>query len=277
MGTTLQGQKDKASAFSQLHLDPTILVLPNAWDVASAKIYERKGFAAVGTTSAGIAASLGYPDGEYVPKHLLMETTKRITDHLAIPVTADIVNGYGSTYAEVLDTVRTIIECGVVGINIEDGLPNHTLEKIESQSEKIRAIRQLADTLDIPLVINARIDTYWSQIGEPSIRQEQTIQRANTYLRAGADSIFIPSVSDPATIQTFVSMINGPINILAGPHSPCISELEQWGVSRVSFGSGPIRRIFTHIEAIADEIASQGTYHTLTDPMPYSELNHLSE
>ncbi|SFS46777.1 isocitrate lyase/PEP mutase family protein [Marininema halotolerans] len=270
-------QLEKAQAFRQSHFDPNILVLPNAWDVASAKIFERKGFSAVGTTSAGIAASLGYPDGEFVPKELFITIIKRITESLSVPITADIVNGYGTHPTPLLETIQSIIDCGAVGINIEDGLVNGTLADIDHQSEKIQAIRTFSNSLGLPLVINARIDTYWAHIGDPTDRYDHTIQRAISYLAAGADSIFIPSIKDPVIIQSFVTAIDGPINILVGPDSPSIQELEQWGVARVSFGSGPIRKIYAQVEAIAEEIARKGSYHTLADPMPYATLNHLSE
>lgn len=251
------------------------MLLPNTWDVASAKIYEATGFSAIGTTNAGIAASLGYPDGEYIPKENLLEQTQRIVDSVNVPVTADIIGGYGPDLDDILDTVRSVIDIGVVGINIEDGLPGNRLEDLHLQVNKIRSIRRLANAMNVPLFINARTDVYWLNIGNNDDPLNEAIQRSNAYLEAGADCAFVPSVSDQDTIRKLATGICGPLNILAGPQSLDVSQLERLGVSRVSMGSGPIRAILAHVQKISEELYHYGTYASIQDQIPYAQVNQM--
>ncbi|MFC4077069.1 isocitrate lyase/PEP mutase family protein [Salinithrix halophila] len=267
----------QARYFRDLHLQPEILVLPNAWDAVSAIIYEQTGFSAIGTTSAGIAASLGYPDGEYIPREQLLAYTRRMVDSVKVPVTADIVGGYGPGIDQILDTVRGVIDCGAVGINIEDGLADNKLEDLQVQANKIDAIRRLADRMNFPLVINARIDLYWLSIGDREDRLNQAIRRANVYIEAGADCAFVPGVYEPSMIKELVTGIRGPLNLLAGPQSPDTSQLEKLGVSRVSMGSGPIRAVLAHVRKISEELYHHGTYTSISDQIPYSQVNQWLE
>jgi 2-methylisocitrate lyase-like PEP mutase family enzyme len=262
-------QKDKAVQFRQLHSGPQILVLPNAWDAASARIFEQAGFPAVATTSSGVAASLGYPDGQRISRDMLVESVACMTRVVECPITVDIEAGFGSTIEEVLQTVRAIIAAGAVGINIEDSTKGQerALVDVSFQVELLKAIQETASSLDVPLVVNARTDVFLLQVGDPHSRLEQAVQRANEYRQAGADCLFPIGVSDASTIASLVQAINGPVNILAGSFSPSIAELALLGVARVSFGSGAMRAVLARLRRIAHELREQGTYTSLSEEM----------
>lgn len=255
-------QKEKAEHLRQLHHGQTPLVLPNAWDAASARIFERAGFNAIATTSSGVATALGYADGQQISREMLIDALARITRVVESPVTADIEAGYGTTIEEVLQTVRDVIATGVVGINIEDSLKQQdkALADISYQIELIAALRELATELDMPLVINARVDVFLLAIGEPESRFEHTVQRANAYLQAGADCVYPIGLLPTDVIASLVKAIRGPINILGGPAAPTLPELAKLGVARVSLAGGLMRSALGHLHTIAQELLTSGTY-----------------
>lgn len=270
----------KAKHFQKLHLGPEILVIANAWDAASARVFEAAGVKAVGTGSAGIAFSHGYPDNEAVPREVILDATREIVRVVSVPVTADILSGLGETVQAVVRTVKDVILIGAVGINIEDGSDKgggHLFD-IGKQVEKIAAIRKAVDDSGIPIVINARTDSYWLKIGDEKGRLAESIKRANRYREAGADCLFVPSVADKAIIKTLVAEIDGPINILTVPGCPPIAELQALGVRRVSEGSGPMRASMMLTRKIAQDLLTTGTYARFhTDAVPYPEANKLFE
>jgi len=260
-------QKEKANQFRQAHTNPPMLVLPNAWDAASARILEQEGFRAIATTSSGVAAVLGYPDGQQISRAMLIESVMCITHVVACPVTVDIEAGYGNTLEEVLQTVRAVIEAGAVGINIEDSTKGHerTLFENSFQVGLLKAMRELAASMDIPLVINARTDVYLLFTGNAAARFDETVRRANAYREAGADCLFPIGVSDAQLIADLVQAIHGPINIMAGSNTPTIPELEQLGVARVSLASGLMRAALGHLRRVARELLENGTYNSLSE------------
>ncbi|HEY7789482.1 MAG TPA: isocitrate lyase/phosphoenolpyruvate mutase family protein [Vicinamibacterales bacterium] len=270
-------QADKARALLQRHLAPPILVLPNAWDAASARVFETAGFPAIATTSAGVAWARGYPDGAYIPPGEMIAVIARIAASVDVPVTADIEHGYGGTIGEVVRTVEQVIEAGAVGINLEDALPGvrGTLEAVGLQAEKIRAIRDLADAVKVPLVVNARTDVYLDAIGEPATRLEATVRRARAYRAAGADCIFVPGVRDGETIGRLVAEIGGPINVLAGQGIPPAAELQRLGVARVSVGSGPMRAVLGRLQQMAASLHDEGRFELVTEGPTHSAINEL--
>ncbi len=255
-------QKEKAAQFRRFHQGAPLLVLPNVWDAASARIIEQAGFRAIATTSSGVAAALGYSDGQHMRREMMIEAIARITRVVECPVTADIEAGYGNSIEEVLQTVKAVITTGAVGINIEDSLKQQekTLVDIAYQVELIQALRELATLMDVPFVINARVDVFLLAIGEPESRFEHTVQRANAYLQAGADCIYPIGILDRTLIANLVKAINGPINILGGPPGPPLPELAQLGVARVSLAGGLMRSVLGHIKAIAQELFDSGSY-----------------
>lgn len=273
-------QKAKAELFQQLHHGPDILVLPNAWDVVSARIFELAGFPAIATTSAGIAAALGYPDGQRISRREMLEVVQRIAHGVALPVTADMEAGYGNTPEAVAETARSVLDAGAIGMNFEDkaGQADAPLADMALQVAKIQAIREVAASRGIPFVLNARTDVFLAAVGEPESRLAHAIQRANAYRQAGADCLFIPGVRDSATIAQLAREINGPINILAVPGTPPIAELARLGVARVSVGSGPMRATLALVRRIAQELKEHGTYAAFTEAtISHGEVNRLFE
>lgn len=275
---TTISQQTKAALFRDLHHAPPILVLPNAWDAASAKLFELAGFKAIGTTSAGIAHSLGYVEPQRISREEMLQSVRRITKSVQLPVSADMEAGYAFTPEGVADTVKGVIAAGAVGINLEDspGDTGNPLVDPTLHADKIHAARVTADALGMPFVINARTDVYLFAVGEPSTRFDNAVRRANAYREAGADCLFVPGVADPEIIARLVREIHGPINILANPGVPSAPELQRLGVARVSMGSGPMRATMALVRHIAKELMETGTYRAFTeDTIPYSEANKL--
>ena len=257
----------KAIQFRKFHTLPPILVLPNAWDAASARILERVGFRAIATTSSGVAGALGYPDDQHISRAMLVESVARITRVVSCPVTVDIEAGYGNTLEAVLQTVRAVIEAGAVGINIEDSTKGQERTLVDSsfQVELLKAIRELAASIDIPLLINARTDMYVLPTGNAITCFAEAVQQAHAYREAGADCLFLMGVSDARLIADLVQAIHGPINIVAGPNTPTIPELEQLGVARASLASGLMRTTLGHLQRVARELLERGTYNSLSE------------
>jgi 2-methylisocitrate lyase-like PEP mutase family enzyme len=254
-------QKTQAERFRQMHRGPSLLVLPNAWDAASARIFELAGFPAIATTSSGMAAALGYGDGQQISRDMLIAATARIARVIACPVTVDVEAGYGTSIPEISQTVEAIVKAGAVGINIEDSLKQgeRALADIPDQVALLKALRELSASLDIPFVINARVDVFLLAIGEPESRLEQAASRANAYLEAGADCVYPIGTLASEVIADLVKAIDGPVNILSGPSAPSLAEMAQLGVARVSFGSGLMRSALGHLRVIARELIEQGS------------------
>jgi 2-methylisocitrate lyase-like PEP mutase family enzyme len=273
-----QGQIAKAEAFRKLHDGSKLLVLPNAWDVASARLYEALGFSALATTSAGVAWGLGYPDGEIIGRQAMLEAVRRIAKRVSLPVTADMVAGFGPRPEDTAATVRGVIAAAAVGVNLEDGTsdPRNPLFDVSLHVEKIHAARQAATAAGVPIVINARTDVFLAAVGEPATRIDHAIRRANAYRDAGADCLFVPGVVDAATIGHLARSIAGPLNVLARAGIPPVSELAQLGVARVSVGSGPMLAAMGQLRRIMCEIQETGSFAAMTDgAITYAEMNDL--
>ena len=275
--TDISAQAAKAETLRQLHRGPKLLVLLNAWDVASARIFEETGAPAIATTSAGIAFSLGYPDGEKIPREEMASAVARIASKVRIPVSADMEAGYGPHPEDAALTAKVVIEAGAVGMNLEDGTGNSKkpLADLSLQLEKIPAVIETGRKAGVPLVLNARTDIYLRQVGVPETRFEEALRRLNAFRDAGADCLFIPGVRDLPTIERFVRELRHPINILAGPGSPSISELQNAGVARVTIGSGAMRATLGLTNRIARELFTSGTYANLEGAVAGTEVNRM--
>lgn len=268
---------DNAEILRALHKGPRILVLLNAWDAATARLIQAEGFPAIATTSAGVAAALGYPDGGVVPAHEMIEAVGRIARAVAVPVTADIEHAYALTPDAVAGVVLRVLAIGAVGINLEDLVPGSSdLEPIDLQTAKITAVANAAARSGVRVVINARTDVFLRAIGAPETRLSIAIERGRAFLAAGADCVFVPGVRDRETIAALVNGIGGPINILAVPGTPPVADLQALGVARVSVGSGPHRATMALVRDIAKELKTRGTYDGFTrHAIPYAEANEL--
>src|SRR5690242_2517119 len=236
-------QKEKADLFLQFHHDKDILVLLNTWDAGSSKLVEACGYKAIATTRMGLAASLGYPDREVMNLTEMDESVKKIVNAVEVPVTVDFEAGYGNSIDAIIESVKKIIDTGIVGINIEDSieLSPELIDEVEF-CERISAIRSLSDSLGFHLVINARTDSFYTSQGSLKEKLSESIRRGNKYREAGADCIFVQPVIDKETISTLVKEINAPINILSNPGiagglPPSVQELQDLGVARLSLGS----------------------------------------
>ncbi|GGM35998.1 2-methylisocitrate lyase [Micromonospora sonchi] len=271
-------QQRHALLFHDLHRPGTPLVLPNAWDAASARIVASCGAAAVATTSAGVAWSLGRPDGDQLGREEALAAIGRIATVVTVPVSADIESGFGADPAGVALTVGGVLATGAVGINIEDALVSGTdpLRPVDDQCARIGAAREAADAAGVRLFVNARVDTYLREVGDPADRLAETLRRAAAYRAAGADGIFVPGVVDPAIVGALVAGIDAPLNVLAGPGSPPIPVLAELGVARVSLGSSIAQAAYGLIHRAATEALTQGSYGHIGDPLPYRDLNALS-
>jgi 2-methylisocitrate lyase-like PEP mutase family enzyme len=270
-----------AERLRALHLAPEVLVLPNCWDVGTAKLFAQAGFPAIATTSSGVEFSEALSLNLAERREQMLAVIRKITSAVSVPVTADIETGYAGDPRGLQDTVRSVIEAGVVGVNLEDtvyGLEvalrfgqNAGQWPIDEAAERIRAARQAANGTGVPLVINARTDAFILQ-RPAAIALEESITRGNAYLEAGADCVFVPQANDCATIAALVAGIRGPINILGGPQSPSISELQELGVARVSIGGSLARAAMKFVKDAVEELRDRGTFSYAEQALSYNEI-----
>ncbi len=276
--TDLAANAVKARLFRQMHLGPELLVIANAWDAGSARVFEEAGIRAIGTGSAGVAFSHGHVDDERIPRDVMLRAIEEMVGAVAVPVTADILDGMGDGVDAVVATVKEVIALGAAGVNIEDGTEiggAHLLD-IALQTEKIRAVCAAVEASGVPIVVNARTDPYWLKLGDAKERLRTSIERANRYREAGAHCLFVPGTVDRATLKTLVAEIDGPLNVLATPGCPQVAELQALGVRRLSEGSGPMRASLMLARRIARDLIDTGTYARFhDDAIPYDEVNAL--
>lgn len=277
-----EDQQRLAEHFLQLHKQPPILLLPNAWDVCSARLFEVEGFDAVGTTSAGIAATLGFADGQQIELDDTIDAVRRIAECVRVPVSADIEAGYSHSASGAADAARAAIGAGAVGVNLEDGTGDESkpLYDLSAQKERISAVRAMSRSEGIGLVLNARIDVHLVSGDASTASVRQTVERANAYVDAGADCVFVvspldrPGLLDREVLRHLVAEIDAPLNVLGGAVILPLGELEEIGVARVSLGPGPMRAALALLRRIATELKETGTYRTITaDTIPYAEVN----
>jgi 2-methylisocitrate lyase-like PEP mutase family enzyme len=270
-------QKRLAETFRRMHEAPPTLLLPNAWDAMSARVFEAAGFNAVATTSGGVAWALGYPDGEKAPWREVVSATERIARTVRVPVTADIEGGYSDSVDRLADNVEDIIRAGAVGINLEDGRSDHDhpLRSSDEAIDRIRAARDRANTLGVPLVINARVDVYQKHVGEETTRFDETVRRARAYLAAGADCVFPIGLSDLNVIANLVTALKAPINVVGRNGMPPIATLENIGVARVSTASGPALAVLGFVQKIGQALHRDGTFDVLTSQATRADAQKL--
>lgn len=268
-----QAQIQKAEGFLARHHDPKLLVLPNIWDPLGARLLEDLGYPAVATASAAVAYSMGYDDGEKISFAMMLETIGRIAAAVDVPLTADIEQGYGESADEVADHAGQVLQAGAVGVNLEDSIAEGSpLRSIDSQCERIHAVRMMADREGIPLVINARTDVFMVRTpGSRSDKVAETIARGKAYRDAGADCIYPITVGDLDTIKVIREGIEAPINIFATAATASMKELEALGVSRLSLGPGLIKAALTTMKKIALGLKNYEPYDAFTSEAMSSE------
>ncbi|MEU4153810.1 isocitrate lyase/phosphoenolpyruvate mutase family protein [Streptomyces sp. NPDC026659] len=261
---------DRARLFRSLHTPSVPLALANAWDAASARIVEAAGAPAIATTSAGVSWALGSPDGGTLTRERALEVIARIAAAVTVPVTADIEDGYGEDASAVAETVAGVIGAGAVGVNIEDG----TRPPAELAA-RIAAARRSAEREGADLFLNARVDTYLLGLGDPETRLAETLARARLYADAGADGVFVPGVTDPATLKALAGEISVPLNVMAGPGAPSVAELGTLGVARVSLGPGVALAAYAAARRAARELYGTGSVTSPADALSFAELDGL--
>ncbi len=258
------------TTFRALHAPGQLLVLPNAWDAGSARLIEAHGAAAIATTSAGLAWSRGYADGDRLPPHVLASAVAEIARVVSVPLSADIEGGYSRDPQLVGDAVRAVVDAGAVGINLEDGgSPPELL------CRKIEAARAVAAKTGVDLFVNARCDVYLRGLTAPEAALAETLARAERYRAAGCDGVFVPRVREAAAIRAIVAALGEvPLNVLATAGLPPLAELRGLGVRRLSAGSG--------IAALAYGTTQRAAVRFLADgglpaegAVAYAEMNGL--
>ena len=271
-------QAAKAEEFRRLHNRKSVLVLPNAWDVPSARVFEDEGFPAVATSSAGMMVSLGYPDGEDIPTMEFDQAIRRIARALSVPLSADVVGGFGDTPEGVAKSVKAVIAAGAVGINIEDFA--HSTKKllpVEKQIARLKALVRLRKSLRVPFVINARTDALRFGSGDEDAKLEEAIRRAESYRDLGADCVYPMGLTDAAPISRFVKALDFPVNVMVRKGLPSVPELQRLGVARVSFGPSASYAAMGLLKRASREIREKGTFVALVEgAINFDELNSLA-
>ncbi|AKU17827.1 isocitrate lyase/PEP mutase family protein [Luteipulveratus mongoliensis] len=259
---------DLASRFHALHQD--VLVLPNCWDAATARVIEAAGAPALATTSAAVAWALGQPDGNRLDRDLMLQNLRRITAAVSVPVTSDIEGGFGEGDAALAETTRLVIDAGAVGVNLEDTYDGG-FRSLEDAAHRVGVVRKAAEQAGVDLFINARTDSYLAGTNDV----DDTLARAAAYLDAGASGIFVPGTGDLELISRLTSEIKAPVNVLVGPGSPSVPELKDAGVRRVSAGSSLASSVFGHVSRAAHEMLEKGTYTEMGEALNWGEMNDL--
>jgi 2-methylisocitrate lyase-like PEP mutase family enzyme len=267
----------QAETLRRLHDAPPLLLLPNAWDGASAGIIEAAGFAAIATTSGGVAWSLGYRDGEAAPWDEIIAATARIVRAVSLPVTADIEAGYAATSAALMRHVTDIIAAGAVGINLEDGMPEEAMRvrPMEAAVERIAAAREAARQSGVPLVINARTDLYLRNDGDAASRFAETVARGKAYLAAGADCVYPIGLADPAAIGEFVAAVKAPVNVMGRKGMPDVAALEALGVARVSTATSLTLATMGLTRQLVEGLRDTGSFDGLAAAMSYPDAQRM--
>ena len=257
--------------FRKLHEGPEILLLPNAWDAGSARLIESLGAKAIATTSAGLAWSRGYPDGDMLPVEQLLATVNEIIRVIRVPLTVDIEGGYSDDPVAVGELARRVIDAGAVGINIEDGAGPPDL-----LCRKIEAVRQSAVRADVDFFINARSDVYLRNFATGNAAIEEVSQRAERYRAAGCDGLFVPGLADGPAIDAVLASIDGlPLNIMLVPNLPSVDVLQTQGVRRLSTGSAIAQAALGRASQLAADFLAGSVDEMFINAVEYGATNKL--
>lgn len=261
----------RAQRFRALHATDRLLVLPNAWDAASARLIEASGAEAIATSSAAVAWAQGYRDGEQLPLDRLVAAVEAITRVVSVPVTVDFERGYSDDPATVAAAIGRLIDVGAVGVNLEDGgAPPSQLAR------KIGAVREAMAARGADVFINARTDVYLRGLVPSDRAVTETLARARLYEDAGCDGLFVPKVTAPQEIEAIVRGSALPLNVMAVPGIAPVAELRRCGVRRLSVGPGLAEVALAAARRACIELLEQGTYASLfACDVTYAEMNGL--
>jgi 2-methylisocitrate lyase-like PEP mutase family enzyme len=262
----------RAADLLALHHADEPLVLPNAWDPASAAVIAAAGARAIATSSAGVAWALGYPDGETIGREEMIEAVARIARVVDVPVTADLERGYGDVAA----TIVAALTVGAVGANIEDSTRGGELRRIETHVPALREAHEAAGAAGVPsFVLNARTDVFLRQVGEPAGRLDEAKRRAEAYAEAGVRCLFVPGLLDLDALGDLAAASPIPIAAMARAGGPTIAELAAAGVRRVSVGPGLSEAAYGLASRATRELLDRGSYGGLEGALGFPELQAL--
>jgi 2-methylisocitrate lyase-like PEP mutase family enzyme len=273
---TVEAANAQSRHLRELLHAPEILVMPGAFDVLSALLFQHLGFAAIQGSSAGFANAMGHADLE-IGREATVAFTRRVVEAVAIPVNADGEDGFGGP-EEVHETVRRLIEIGAAGMNLEDSLHEagaRGLVPVQQQLEKIAAFLDTRRALGSEFLLNARVDTYGVIRDDPKAALADALFRGQAYVEAGADSIFFVAVTDRDAIRTLAKEIPAPISVFGFPGGANARELEELGVARVSYGSAFLRVAAGAVKRFAEEILRDGTHDLLNEALPGADLRAI--
>jgi 2-methylisocitrate lyase-like PEP mutase family enzyme len=253
---------DQFERFKQLHYQSSPLLIGNVWDVMSAKLFEQLGFKAVATSSAALARTMGYEDGEKIPFDLLLKMVERIISNITIPLSVDMEGGYSRNTTYIIQNITKLYELGVVGINIEDSVKaeESNLQSAEDFQNILSSIAGYLQKKNIKMFINARTDAYVLKLPSPL---EETIKRIKLYETTGASGIFVPFLTDKDEIKKIVASTTLPVNVFAMPQLPNFNELAELGVKRISMATVVHRSALKATERIIQTIVEEQSFKSL--------------
>lgn len=257
-----------AAAFHALHAGPEVLILPNAWDAASAALMAAAGAKAVATSSAAVAWAQGFPDGDALPTDRLIAVIEGVVRAANVPVSADIEGGYTDDLTELSETIRKVIGAGAVGINLEDGTRSPDLH-----ARKVAAARAAAEAEGVALYINARTDVYLANLAEGEAALTETLRRAALYLEAGASGVFVPGPVDEAVIGALAKGVPAPLNVMLRPGSPPAERLAALGVRRLSSATAPFRAAYGALVEALPAYLETGTFDSFAGRAALPDLD----
>jgi len=260
-----------AKIFRELHGPGQLLRLPNAWDAGSARLFEANGATAIATTSAGLAWSRGYPDGDILPARVLAAAVAEIARVVKVPISTDFEGGYSDDPRTVGEGIGAVLDAGAVGINLEDGAAS-----VDLTCAKIEAVKQAASRAGVDLFVNARTDVYLRGLVPPERAVAESIERGHRYQAAGADGFFVPKVTDLAEMRAIADAVSLPLNVLVMPGLAPVAELQRAGVRRVSAGSAIAQTAYGFALRAALEFLEKGSYGAMSETRAeYVEMNRL--
>ncbi|MDH3442902.1 MAG: isocitrate lyase/phosphoenolpyruvate mutase family protein [Deltaproteobacteria bacterium] len=274
----LAAVNEKSRRLKELVRGPEILVMPGAYDVLSALLFEQMGFKAIQGTSGGIAAAIGYPDGEVMSRDQFVSISGEFAKAVSVPFNADGEKGYGDEEG-IKETLRLLIARGIAGMNLEDsagkGSGGKGLVEVARQLRKIKAVMDTKRELGSEFFLNARVDAFHVITDDSNKALDEGIRRGNAYAEAGADCIFYLNLHSRDLIGRVVKEVKAPVSILAGPQSPSVSELQDLGLARVSYGSGFLKAAISATKKLAQEVLAQGTVNLLKEGVQTPEIHAL--
>jgi 2-methylisocitrate lyase-like PEP mutase family enzyme len=265
----MPAQPENAATFHKLHEE--LLILPNAWDAASARIVQDAGAKAIATSSAAVAWAQGYADGHHFPVENLIAVVEATARAVTIPISCDAEGGYSDDPKQAAENVAKLIDAGAVGVNLEDGKQPHDLHL-----KKIEAIRAMAEKKGVKLFINARTDVILKALVPPEQAVEETLRRAAGIERAGASGLFVPGIADAAQVSAIVAGTKLPLNVMARPGAPPATQLRELGVRRVSAATGLFNAAMAAAREAAEDFLRDADSETLWQrrgsPPDYNKL-----